>query len=328
MVARGPKRRTLTKTFLIYNPNAGSIRRHPSRLAKSVALLRERGFDVTLTPTEGPNHASELARRCVDQGAERLLIAGGDGTLNEALNGIVGSRVPIGLLPGGTANVFAMETGIGRRMVRAAREHQDCVPVRVALGRLSASGAPPRHFLLMAGAGLDAKIVHLVKPRWKNLLGKVSYWLGGFSQLGRALDEFDVHMNGRVHRASFALFSRVKNYGGDLEIARHADLLSDDLAVVLFAGRSSIPYLNYFGGVLLNRLAGMRGVTLAHATEVELRPRGGVHAAIQLDGEAYGFVPAHLEIVPDALTLLLPERFAAQRELRRLANSVSNDSCS
>jgi diacylglycerol kinase family enzyme len=314
----------LTKTFLIYNPNAGAIRRHPHRLPKSVDILRRQGFEVTLTPTAGPNQAGDLARSCLDQGAERLLIAGGDGTLNEALNGIVGSRVPIGLLPGGTANVFAMETGIGKRMVRAAREHHACVPVRVALGRLSASGEPPRYFLLMAGAGLDAKIVHLVKPQWKNLLGKASYWIGGFSQLGRRLDEFEVHMNGRVHKASFALFSRVKNYGGDLEIARHADLLSDDLAVVLFAGRSSIPYLKYFAGVLFNRLAGMRGVTLAHATAVELRPCDGPDAAIQLDGEAYGFVPARLEIVPDALTFLLPEPFAAQSELRRLANSVSN----
>jgi diacylglycerol kinase (ATP) len=312
---------------LIYNPIAGKIRRHPERLRKSVALLRLHGFDVTLAPTEGPNHAAELARRCLDQGAERLIIAGGDGTLNEALNGIVGSRVPIGLLPGGTANVLGMETGIGGHMVRAAEQHKDCVPVRLALGRLTSAGIAPRYFLLMAGAGLDARIVHLVKPRWKKLLGKVSYWVGGFSQLGRALDEFEVHMNGRLHRASFALFSRVKNYGGDLEIARHADLLSDDFAVVLFAGRSSIPYLKYFSGVLLNRLAGMSGVTLAHATDVELRPCGGVNAAIQVDGEASGFVPARMEIVPDALTLLLPERFAAQRELRRLANSLSNDAC-
>jgi diacylglycerol kinase (ATP) len=318
----------LIKTFLIYNPVAGKIRRHPGRFQKSVELLRLQGLDVTLAPTEGPDHASELARQCLSRGAERILVAGGDGTLNETLNGIVGSDVPLGFLPGGTANVFAMETGIGRRMVRAARLHQDCVPVRLALGRLSASNLPPRYFLSMAGAGLDAKIVHLVKPAWKKLLGKVSYWIGGFSQLGRSLDEFDVVLDGRSHRASFALFSRVKNYGGDLEIATHANLLQDDFAVVLFAGRSSFPYLKYFSGVLVKRLDGMSGVTLTRATRVELRPVGAVDAALQIDGETAGFVPARVEIVPDALTVLLPKSFVDQSELRRLENSLSNDSSS
>jgi diacylglycerol kinase (ATP) len=314
----------LIKTFLIYNPVAGKIQRHPHRLQRAVEILTRQGHEVTLAPTEGPHHAAEIARRCVADGVERIFVAGGDGTLNETLNGIAGSRVPIGFLPGGTANVFAMEVGIGGHMVRAAERQSRCVPVRVALGRLHPTGAEPRYFLLMAGAGLDARIVHLVKPHWKRRLGKVSYWIGGFSQLGRSLDEFEVRMNGRTRKASFALFSRVKNYGGDLEIATHANLLEDDFAVVLFAGRSSIPYLKYFAAVLLRRLNGVGGVTVERATDIELLPTGGVRAAIQLDGEAFGYVPARIEIVPDAITLLLPERFVAQSELRKLENSVSN----
>ena len=87
--------------------------------------------------TTGPGHAGEIARRAVDRGADLILVAGGDGTINEAVNGMVNSEVPLGILPAGTANVLANELGIGKTMEHAAKVLADSVKERVALGLIS-----------------------------------------------------------------------------------------------------------------------------------------------------------------------------------------------
>jgi len=180
-------------------------------------------------PTTGPGTAAHIARDVVERGADLILAAGGDGTINEIVNGMAGSKVPLGILPAGTANVLANELGMGRTMERAARSLLRCVPERVSLGLLStALGDAPRYFLLMAGAGLDAEIVYHLNSRLKDALGKVAYWVGGLARFGRRLPEFTVETESGSHRASFALVSRVRNYGGDLEIAPSISLLDED----------------------------------------------------------------------------------------------------
>ncbi len=164
-------------------------------------------------------------------------MAGGDGTINEVVNGMAGSEVPLGILPAGTANVLANETRHPRKMERAAERVAQCVPERVALGLLAtATGDSPRYFLLMAGAGLDADIVYTLNQRMKEVLGKVAYWIGGLSKFGQSLPEFTVEAEGQKFRTSFALLSRVRNYGGDLEIAPSISLLDDEIEMVLFEG--------------------------------------------------------------------------------------------
>jgi diacylglycerol kinase family enzyme len=260
-----------------------------------------------------------MAREAVEAGAECIVVAGGDGTVNEVLNGQVPFPVPLGVLPGGTANVFAMEVGLGSGLEGAAAQLGSCEIVPVSLGRLTLADGSSRVFLLMAGIGLDARIVRMVKPEWKRALGKGSYWIGGFSQLGRRLPQFPWAMGGERQEASMALLSRVRNYGGDLEIARHASLLRDDMAVVALAGSSSIPYLKYFAGVLFNRLRGMKGVRMGYAEAVEIGVSAEGPAAIQVDGEEAGFGPARFEMVPNGVRLMLPKAYLAKERARAAA---------
>ena len=90
--------------------------------------------------------------------------------------------------------------------------------------------------MAMAGVGLDAHIVYRMSAEMKQKWGKLAYWIGGFSQLVRDLEEFDVEIDGQGYRCSFALVTKVKNYGGDLQIARRVSVLDDQFEVVLFAG--------------------------------------------------------------------------------------------
>lgn len=240
-----------------------------------------------------------------------IFAAGGDGTINEVANGMIGTQVPICVLPAGTANVLAVELGIGTDMVRAAKRASDLVPVRIAAGLLE-NQHDSRHFLLMAGAGFDAMIVYSLNLGLKAKFGRVAYWLGGFTQFGKPLPQFSVSVNGDVSRCSFALASRVRNYGGDLWIARDASLLSDHFELVLFQGRNTIPYLRYLAGIIAGRLQNMNGVSIVQTDSIQLDGPQNDGIYLQIDGEFAGRLPAKLSIVPDALTLCVPSAFRDQ----------------
>lgn len=303
------------RAFLIYNPFAGQLLRTHERLIPRVSeILQRNGTDVQAVATHGPGTATELARKCINDGADLVLVAGGDGTINEALNGMVFSDVPLGIIPAGTANVLAMELGIGRKAEKAAHELGDLLPARVSVGViLNELDRRPRHFLLMAGAGFDAKIVYQVNAAMKNAVGKLAYWVAGLSQVGRRLPEFDVDVDDKKFRCSFALASRVRNYGGDLEIARNVSLLEHRFELVMFSGATTWPYARYFLGVLTGRLDRMKGVTILETKAARFTCPADERVYVQVDGEFAGWLPSTVTIVPQALTLLVPPMYRTQK---------------
>jgi diacylglycerol kinase family enzyme len=275
-------------------------------------VFRAAGRDVTLFPTTRPNEAGELARHAAESGFDLVLAAGGDGTINEAVNGMVGSPVAFGALPAGTANVLANELGLSNRPDRAASQLLDAIPTRISVGALDRPGVPRRHFLLMAGVGLDALIIYDLDLDLKRRRGKWAYWEGGLRNMARATARFPVEVGGRKHHASFALITRVRNYGGDFEIARRIRLTDADFEVVLFERGQWYDYVKYFGSVVVDRLYHTPGVTVVRASEVQLRESSGDKIHVQTDGELLGTLPATVSTVPDSLALLLPPSYLAK----------------
>lgn len=258
-----------------------------------------------LLPTAEAGHAPELSAQAIRDGADLILVLGGDGTINEALNGMVGVGVPLGILPGGTANVLAMELGLGSRLERAIDRLVQSPARRVSLGKLTLSNGASRHFLMMAGAGLDAQIVLDLNSGLKAKTGKFAYWTAGFSQIVKPVGQLKVCANGAEYGCGFALASRVRNYGGDLELARGASLLSDEFETVMFEGSHPLRYMFYMATVALKQVQKMPGVHTLRTTRLELAG----DAPIQIDGEFAGRAPAALEIVPSSLSLLIPESY-------------------
>ncbi len=263
------------------------------------------GPPVRCLATAGPHHATELARRAIAEGADLILVLGGDGTVNEVVNGIAFSPVPLGVLPAGTANVLAMELGLGSRLERAARRLCDCVERRIALGKLTRRGVEPRYFLLMAGVGLDATIVTCVDPALKAKTGKLAYWVAGLGQLPKPVKQFIARAGDADLRCGYMLASRVRNYCGDMEIARAASLLSNYFEVVTFEGSNPLRYLGYFLAVGARCVEALPGVQKFRASEIECLGE----VPVQVDGEHAGSAPAKFEIVPNALTLLIPPNY-------------------
>ena len=290
---------------VVYNPVAGGLRRRPARFREVLSELGKHWPELEAVPTEGPNTAAAVVRRCIAQDSGLILVAGGDGTINEALAGIAGSSVPLGILPFGSANVLACELGFGNNPLRTASMLPSCTPVPVPLGRMTGADGT-RLFACMAGAGFDAHIVGLVDPGIKRRLGKFAYWIYAFRQVNVRLPLFRVRVSGREYVSSFALISRVRNYGGDLAIARHANLLEDRFAIVLFSGENTLCYLRHFAGVLLDRLEKMKGVHVLDATSAEVEPLGGLPLDLQVDGEYAGAGAARYDILDAGVRLLIP----------------------
>jgi diacylglycerol kinase (ATP) len=299
------------KVCLIYNPYAGGLRGvRMGRLDRAQKLLETFAGTVKRYQTDGPKTAGMIARKCISKGADLVIAAGGDGTINEVAGGMVGSNVPLAILPGGTANVLANEIGLGGRLMSAVEQLPRCQPRRVPMGRITRKGVKhEQHFLLMAGAGLDAHIVFHLDPVLKARFGKLAYWAGGLGQFLRNLEEFELEADGQKHVCSFALISKVRNYGGDFEIAREVRIDDDTFEIVLFEGSNPWRYLVYLSAVALRRTRGLPGVKTIRASEVTMRPCNGDQVHLQVDGEHAGRLPARVSAVPDALTLLLPPEY-------------------
>jgi YegS/Rv2252/BmrU family lipid kinase len=304
------------RAAIIYNPVARGLARHQHLLQRTIGLLAQQGIDAILIPTIAPGTAGGQAKQQIEEGCDLILAAGGDGTINELVDGMLHTGVPLGILPGGTANVLAREVHLPIHIGRAASQISRLKSCSVAVGSISVDGAGARSFICMAGAGLDAEIVYRINLDLKAAAGKLAYYMGGFAQVFRPIYEFEVIVDGKRFEASFALITRVRNYGGDLEIARDASLMRDDFTVVLFRGKISARYLSYLVGVAAGQVHRMKGCTIlrGHSVTCLAPPNQQIYA--QIDGEFAGKLPVSAEIIPNALTLLLPPDYLARERSR------------
>jgi diacylglycerol kinase family enzyme len=303
------------RAAIIFNPVARRLSRSRHLLQRTTEILENQGIHATLVGTTAPGTAGALARRQIEAGCDLILAAGGDGTINEIASGMLHSNVPLAILPGGTANVLAREIRLPMRMDAVAARLLSLKPQRLAVGRLRLKDSAPRPFLCMAGAGLDASIVNHLNLDLKVMAGKLAYYAAGFAHVFRPLPEFEVLVNDQRYEASFALISRVRNYGGDLEIARGASLLRNEFEIVLFRGRQSYQYLPYLLGVAAGQIQRLSGVTILRGRSVACRqPKDPSQVFVQVDGELAGTLSMSADIVPDALTLLVPPQFVAREQ--------------
>ncbi|MFB3924230.1 MAG: diacylglycerol kinase family protein [Terriglobia bacterium] len=304
----------MQKATLIYNPVAG---RKPARREKQIRavahVLREAGIEVKLAPTTGPGVAKELARAAVNEGETLVLACGGDGTVNEVLNGLVPGHVTLGILPGGTANIIGKELRLPHDPVRAACELSTWSPRRIALGKATwgaaaSSGLQTRHFISVAGIGFDAYIVRSLSWSLKMGWGVIGYGLEALRATWRySFPTFRVEIAGADRPATFAVIHRAGHYAGWFPLAPNASVFSPNFTTCLFQSRSGARYFLYALAVLLRQHMRLRDVELVEGMKVACSCElAGQAIYFELDGELVGELPATFEIVPDALTVLAP----------------------
>ncbi len=305
----------MTDAALIYNPAAGSGRLRRHRLEQARRILARAGIETSLLLTREPGEATQLARQAVAAGRQMVIVSGGDGTINEAVNGLAGTQVPLAVLPAGTANVLAKELRLPWDVRRAAALIPSAKMRRIALGALVPCSEPQgrRYFLCLGGAGPDGALVHAVDPRVKQKAGILSYWLEGFRQLFRyTFPRFRVISDGHELEASLVVVGRTKHYGGPFRITTGAELFEDSFEIVAVTTRSPLRYLGYLPALWFGYLRRLEGVHHWKASALRCEPSGNGFGAAnqiyaQVDGEPAGGLAVEFRIVPDALTLVVPQ---------------------
>ena len=315
-----PVRKEHTRAALIFNPAAGGgkLRRQIHHLDEARKILSRGGIDTTMLVTDEPGDATDFARQSVEDRHGLVIASGGDGTVNEVVNGMAGSEIPLAVLPSGTANVLAKELGIPWDVRRAAELIVDSRPRRIALGQIVPldTQRPARYFLCLGGAGPDGVMVYSVDLGAKQKTGVLAYWMEGFRQLARyPFPHFRVASNGHTLDASLVVVGRTKSYGGPFEITTGASLFSNEFEILALTTRSRLTYLALLPSLLLGRLRQQRGVHAWKAATLRcetLKGNGdaGHPVYVQVDGEPAGRLDVEFRIVPSALTLLVPSMAA------------------
>jgi YegS/Rv2252/BmrU family lipid kinase len=263
-----------------------------------------------------------MAAQAAANGAEFILACGGDGTINEVINGLATRDVPLGILPGGTANILAREVGLPLDPVRAAAQFARWTPRRIPLGKATwqTDGASPngvaaqngpstRYFVTVAGIGYDAQVVYKLSLKMKLSWGVAGYIVEALRQAFRyPFQGFSCRMDDGPERfATFAAAQRARNYGGWLHLTPNARFFDDRFNLCLFKSVNRARYFLYAALVLARQHFLLHDVELVEARKLSCAAQSaGETIRFELDGELVGALPATFEIVPDALTLLVP----------------------
>ena len=301
--------------LLIHNPAAGRrLSRRASDLAEARRTLAEAGIAVETADTSRSGEATRFAREAAQRGCGLVIGCGGDGTVNEIVNGLARSRVPLAVLPAGTANVLAKELGLPWDIPAAARLIPSGRLERVALG--FAQHQPPeepgRYFLCIAGAGVDGSMVYRVNSHLKRATGTLAYWLAGLSHFfSYRLIPFEIAADGRSFQAPQVIIGRTKHYGGPFQLTPGADLFSDRFETAVFTTTNRFRYPAHMMAVWLARLRRQGDVHFVKTERVFCKGAAGHTIYVELDGEPAGTLPMEFRVVPDALTLVVPENETA-----------------
>ncbi len=271
---------------------------------------------MELAATSGPGSATSLAREAAQAHFSPVFACGGDGTVNEVANGLAGTPTALGLLPGGTANILAKELNLPHDPVLAARQYHSWQARRIALGKATwrdegAGGAMntrERYFVCVAGIGFDAYILHKLRRSLAARFGVAAYGWEAVRQLLRfSFPRFVASVNGREIRATFAAAQRTSRYAGWVRMAPRQSVFTPAMTLCFFQSARRFRYFAYAGAVVLGRHAQFEDVEEIEATLAELTAeREAAPIRFELDGELAGCLPVRLEVVPDALTLLVP----------------------
>jgi len=300
--------------LLIHNPNAGNGGNGRRRLLDQARrILSSNGIEADLAETTGPGDAIEIAQQAVRDRRQLVIACGGDGTLNEIVNGLAhlsnGDRVPLALLPGGTANILAKELDLPWDIPRAAKRLINGRVREVALGLARPLEQPEceRYFLSVAGAGPDGMIVYSVDLGLKARVGILAYWWQGAREVLRyTFPRFRLRGGDRQLEATLAIVGRTKNYGGPFKITDRADLFEDQFEVMALTTQSGLRYLSYLPTLWLGNLRNEEDVHFWKADSVVCEPLDANPVYAQVDGEPLARLPVEFSIVPRALKLLVP----------------------
>jgi diacylglycerol kinase (ATP) len=284
------------KILVILNPAARGERANAQRDKISAFSLR-----AVVQTTSSPGDARTMARRAVDDGYSTIVAAGGDGTVNEVVNGVAGAEVDFGILPVGTMNVFATELGIPQNDLSGAWKVIEAGFTR----QVDLPRAGEEYFVQLAGAGLDAEVVQRTTPDSKKALGPMSYLLTLAQVAARKPPLVSIDpVDGPPREGSFVLVGNGRLYGGPFVLFKDAKLDDGLLDVLVFKNQSHWDLIRYFQAIAFGNHPGLPDVEYFQTRGLRLMSRE--YVPVELDGELSGALPCELGFSRRKLNVLVP----------------------
>lgn len=286
------------RLLIIRNPAAGQ--RRARDYARALALFKEAGCVVTVAETSARGDAVRLARDADEAAFDAVVAAGGDGTINEVVNGLAGRKLPLGVIPLGTSNVLAHEIGVGPDIGRAVQTILTGWPTSIA-----AADAGGHLCCLMLSAGSDARAVARVRPALKSLLGEGAYYIAGLEEIiAGSRRMLQVEVDGEIHEAATVVVMNGRLYGGKYLCSPESDMRDPVLHVILLTRPGRWNTIRYGAALVAGRLHRLHDVRIIPATNVRIRgPKG---EPCQTDGDLIGEAPMDIAIRPNAIEILYP----------------------
>jgi YegS/Rv2252/BmrU family lipid kinase len=283
-----------------------------------VRLLSDGGLDASALATSRPHEAAQLAGEAIENGADIIVAHGGDGTINEIIQGVAGTAARLAVWAGGTANVVARELGMPSRMRKVADVIRAGKEKRISLGLAAGPGCagipmaaggnasePRRYFFMFAGIGLDAAICRTVDLKLKRMTGQFAYLVSGIKHLLSWNPEpFTLEIDGKRYQSAFALVGNGSKYGGGINMTPNARLESPWFEVyILPPDGHNISFVFDLAGCLLGQPDRTRGITVSGQV---VRAESAAEPWVEVDGEVLGPLPMSFEVVPEALSVIVP----------------------
>lgn len=270
--------------LLIFNARSG---KHSTRkLNKAHQTLERAGYSVLLHDVSEHSHEAIIASL---QHAERIVLAGGDGTIRETLKHFETLRQPVSIYPFGTANVLALELRAHRSCSSLLTHLRSHPPLK--LKPVNVNGTDK--FFALASVGFDAKVVQHVNPRLKRLLGKVAYIWSAIRCLWNFNPRIiEISIDGREYQSQAAWFLNGRYYAGKYQCVPKPSFSEDTFACLLFTIRNRRDIVRYAIALARSRIGTTAGVQVVPAERVHVVTKG---TPIQLDGDFFGLGPATFE---------------------------------
>jgi YegS/Rv2252/BmrU family lipid kinase len=308
---------------ILLNPHAGAGKPLP-RILVQIIGMQQRTTDRSLSPDEISKKILsyistfkidaeiitlkknmsivDQTHRCIQDSADLVIAAGGDGTINSVINGLANTGVPLGVIPLGTANVLAIELSIPPEIRSACQLIAQGELKRIDLGKLN-----NKYFSCMAGIGFDAYVARQVESnsKLKRKIGGMAFLLTAiidifkyrFHSIKLILDNQTIARSGYL-----VLVGNGKRYGGSLVLSPYASMNDGLLDVVIFKSKNIFSILNYLQGLLKGTLPDIDTIEYLQGKKITVLPKG--HHHVHMDGEYFGHTPVNIEIAPGALKVI------------------------
>ncbi|HLW54817.1 MAG TPA: diacylglycerol kinase family protein [Candidatus Angelobacter sp.] len=315
------------KAFLIYNPASGRRReRRAEKISRAAEVLRAAGVQAEISATTGKGSAIQQTQHAAAQGFDTIIACGGDGTVNEVLNGLMLSSAPatLGVIPLGSGNLMATDLDLPRDCEAAARRLLNYQPREIKPGVItyqSRAGQQKRWFVVAAGVGADAELMYRTAVGVKERYGMYAYfaemarmaWRGHFPMFNVEWQNEPEAQGeaGQRRQASVALVMAVRanRFPAVMRLVRlGCELTQNRYRLMLFRTDKVFPFINFFFSVVTGRNWKVKQVDLADSTWFRCTPQSTVASAIhcEADGENLGKLPVEVSIDQRTFSLLMP----------------------